>query len=69
MASRIVMRTIILDSMDPLTAALNALASFNQFLCTPEGQKLAAANAVIVARLLDVLGIHMVANSPAPAAK
>ena len=54
--------------MDPLSAALNALAAFNQFLCTPEGQKLAAANAVIVARILDALGVHMAANT-APAAK
>lgn len=49
--------------MDPLTAALNALASFNQFLCTTEGQKLAALNAQIVAKLLEFFGNHMAAST------
>lgn len=39
--------------MDPVTAALNALAKFNEFLCTTEGQKLAALNNTVIAKILD----------------
>lgn len=45
--------------MDPITAAMNAFAAFNQFLATPAGQQLALANQAIVSKLLDHFGVHL----------
>lgn len=50
--------------MDPLTAAMNAFAAFNQFLCTPAGQKMATDQEAIFAKLMDHFGVHL---APAPA--
>lgn len=57
--------------MDPVTAALNAIAEFNRFLSTPEGQKLAAANRGLIERLLGKLHLKLApddaASAPSPA--
>lgn len=45
--------------LDPLTAALNALATFNQFLCTPAGQALANANNTLIVDILSKLNVHV----------
>lgn len=39
--------------MDPLTAFLNLGGKFLDFLCTPEGQKVAQANAALVQKIAD----------------
>jgi len=54
--------------MDPVTAAMNAFAAFNQFLCTPAGQTLAAANQAIISKILDHLGVHLAPNAAQTAA-
>lgn len=46
--------------MDPITAALNALAAFNQFLCTPAGQKFADLNTQVIVDLLTALHVKIV---------
>ncbi len=51
--------------MDPLTAALNAFAAFNNFLVTPAGQKLAVDQEAIIAKLLNSLGVHITPNPTA----
>ncbi len=49
--------------MDPLTAALNAFAAFNNFLLTPAGQKLALDQEAIFARILNAFGYHLTPNA------
>jgi hypothetical protein len=41
--------------MDPVTAALQALNSFNQFLVTPAGQKLAMDFETLIADMMNNL--------------
>ena len=55
--------------MDPLTAAMNAFAAFNQFLCTPAGQKMAQDQEALFAQLLGHFNVHLAsdtAKTPAP---
>lgn len=54
--------------MDPLTAAMNAFAAFNQFLCTPAGQKLAMDQEAIFATLMGHFGVHLAPNAAQVAA-
>lgn len=44
-------------NVDPVTAALNAFSAFNQFLCTPAGQKLADLNIDLITKILSAF--HM----------
>jgi len=44
--------------LDPLTAALNALASFNQFLCTTAGQEFAKINNDLIKDILGKIMKH-----------
>lgn len=53
--------------MDPLTAAFTALNSFNQFLLTPVGQKIANDFEAVVAGLLSDLHVHLASNLPTAA--
>ena len=46
--------------IDPLTAAMNALAAFNAFLCTPPGQKFAEVNNQLIVDILTKLHVHIV---------
>ena len=55
--------------MDPVTAALQAFRAFNDFLCTPAGQALAAANNGIVETILTKLHIRVLPDPPAAAPK
>ena len=50
--------------MDPLSAAMNAFAAFNNFLCTPAGQKLALDTEAIVQALLNHFSVHLAPNTP-----
>lgn len=50
--------------MDPLTAAMQALTAINTFLVTPAGQKMAMDQEAIFVQLLNVLGVHIAANTP-----
>lgn len=50
------------ETMDPLTAAMTAFAAFNQFLCTPAGQKLAMDQEAIFATLMGHFGVHLAPN-------
>ena len=50
--------------MDPVTAAFNALAAFNQFLATPAGQVFATDFQQVVGDILGALGVHLVSNVP-----
>lgn len=54
----------ILMPLDPITAGLNALASFNQYLCTPAGQKFADNFNDLVGRIFTRLEAHLGANAP-----
>lgn len=56
------------ETMDPLTAAMNAFAAFNQFLCTPAGQKLAMDQEAIFATLMSHFGVHLAPNAAQVAA-
>jgi hypothetical protein len=49
--------------MDPLTAAMNAFAIFNQFLCTAAGQKLATDQETLFASLLGHFNVHLAPNA------
>lgn len=49
--------------LEPLTAALNALASFNTYLCTPAGQKFATDFADLVGKIFSHLENH---TTPVP---
>lgn len=51
------------------TQVLVTLGKFNDFLCTPEGQKFANLNAQIIAKIFNAFGVHLEANTtatPAP---
>ncbi len=48
-----------LPAVDPLTAAMNALAYLNQFLCTPAGQKIALDAESVIVNLLIALHVHV----------
>ncbi len=50
--------------MDPVTAALNALAAFNQFLLTPPGQKLAINAEDVVTNIFRLFNVHLSAGAP-----
>ena len=52
--------------MDPITAALLALKSFNDFLCTPEGQKFAAINAALIQTILTKLHLRVMFDPTKP---
>lgn len=55
--------------MDPaMIAAMTAFAAFNQFLCTPAGQKMAIDQETIFAKIMDHFGVHLDPN-PVVAAK
>ena len=54
--------------MDPLTAAMNAFAAFNNFLVTPAGQKLATDQKALFAKILDHFGVHLAPNAAQVAA-
>jgi hypothetical protein len=51
--------------MDPVTAALQAFRAFNDFLCTPAGQKLADLNTSLIQTTLTKLHIRVLADPPA----
>lgn len=53
--------------MDPLTATMNALAAFNQFLVTPAGQKLATGAETLITDILGLFKVHLTPNEPPPA--
>jgi hypothetical protein len=55
--------------MDPLTAAMQAFAAFNNFLVTPAGQKMAMDQEQLFVQILNTFGVHLAANTPAPPAK
>lgn len=50
--------------MDPLTAAMTAFTAFNQFLCTPAGQKLALDQEAIFTDLLAKFNVHLTPAAP-----
>ncbi len=50
--------------MEPVTAALQAFAAFNNFLCTPAGQRLADANNAVIVTILEKLHVKI---APDPA--
>lgn len=56
------------ETMDPLTSAMNAFAAFNQFLCTPAGQKLAIDQEAIFATLMGHFGVHLAPSAAQVAA-
>ncbi len=53
--------------MDPFTAAMNALAAFNNFLCTPAGQAFAVRQQGIVDGILSKLHLKIGPADAAPA--
>jgi hypothetical protein len=49
--------------MDPLTAAMQAFNAFNNFLCTPAGQKMALDQEQIFTQLMSHFGVHLASNT------
>lgn len=45
--------------MDPVTAAMNALAAFFNYLCTPAGQKFAERQQALVDAILNKLHLKL----------
>lgn len=50
--------------MDPFTSVMNALAAFNNFLCTPAGQRFADHQEALVAGLLAKLHVKLGPDAP-----
>lgn len=50
--------------VDPVTAALNAFTAFNNFLCTPAGQKLSEMNNGLIETILTKLHIRVLSDPP-----
>lgn len=52
--------------MDPIAlAVLGGFTAFNQFLCTPPGQKFAELNIDLIGKLMTHFGVHLTADTPA----